>query len=172
MDVGSHALDLFDYLFGPLQQVRGMARGTPGHVETRVSATFGLASGGVGMALWDFAGGAGNEEDTLQIRGTAGIITLPNLMNGDTTLVASSSADGTESTRTLSHPPPSTVQQPLLATVIEAIRVGQPSLCPSGSESALRTAAAMDAILSEYYGGRADAFWDRPWSWGASKEEL
>jgi len=170
VDVGSHALDLFDYLFGPLQQVRGVARGAAGHVETRVSATFGFASGGVGMALWDFAGGEGGEEDTLTIRGTAGTITLPELMNGDTTLIAPS-GKGATATK-LNHPPPATVQQPMLATVIEALRSGQPSRCPSGAESALRTAAAIDAILSEYYGGRADAFWERPSSWGAPKEEL
>ena len=37
--------------------------------------------------------------------------------------------------------------------------------CPSTGATAMRTAQAMDTVLSRYYGGRDDAFWTRPESW-------
>jgi hypothetical protein len=37
--------------------------------------------------------------------------------------------------------------------------------CPSEGESALRTSKAMDLVLADYYGGRDDAFWERPQTW-------
>ncbi|CAK0833957.1 unnamed protein product [Prorocentrum cordatum] len=159
VDVGSHVLDLLDFLLGPLQEVCGTARGPPGAVESRVAASFAWPSGAVGSATWDFSAPLG--EDVLEIRGTAGALTLPDLMNGDETLLRRAGFE----TQVFSDPPPPVVQRPLVSTVIDAVRKGDCSLCPSTAASALRTAQAMDAILDSYYNRRDDDFWKRPHTW-------
>jgi hypothetical protein len=55
------------------------------------------------------------------------------------------------------------VQQPLIQTVVDDL-LGR-GTCPSTGESARRTSAVMDAVLDSYYGGRSDAFWQRPQTW-------
>ena len=55
------------------------------------------------------------------------------------------------------------VAQPLIQTVVDDF-LGQ-GTCPSTGESARRTSAVMDQVLADYYGGREDAFWQRPGSW-------
>jgi len=174
VDVGSHALDLLDFVVGPLARVGGRAHG-PGHgaVETKVSAAFGFegahATEARGSASWDFEAEA--HEDLLLITGEAGTIRLPQLMNGDTieVRVSPEGGRGTASAppelTTYVDPPPAVVQRPFVSTALDAIERGDSTRCPSTAASALRTAAAMDAILEGYYGGRADAFWDRPQSW-------
>lgn len=161
MDVGSHALDLLDFLFGPLQHVKGSARG-PGApaVEMAVDATFsfsgGVADGAAGEASWDFD----SEEaacDELLITGSAGSLRLPAAMHGRETIHTDSA--GVETVYI--DEPPSPTHGPLLDSVLFALMAGDASLCASTGESALRTAVVMDAVLEEYWGGRADAFWAR-----------
>jgi len=159
VDVGSHALDLLDFLFGPLQELHGSARGQQGAVETQVTASFAWPSGAVGSATWDFA--APLNEDVLEIRGSAGVLTLPELLNGDKTILQRTGSEA----QTFVDQPPSVVQKPLVATVVAAIRGQDPSACQSGAASALRTAQAMDTILEFYYAGRGDEFWRRPETW-------
>jgi hypothetical protein len=58
---------------------------------------------------------------------------------------------------------PAHVHQPLIQTIVdELVGTGR---CASTGESALRTAKVMDHVASDYYGGRDDAFWDRPDTW-------
>jgi hypothetical protein len=58
-------------------------------------------------------------------------------------------------------PHPAHVQEPLIASVVAALRgVGR---CPSTGASAWRTSIVMDAALDVYYGGRDDGVWNRPW---------
>jgi len=99
MDVGSHVLDLLDFIFGPLQSVRGSARG-PGApaVEMAVDATFsfsgGVADGAAGEASWDFdADEAACDE--LLITGSAGSLRLPAAMNGRETIHVDSAGAAT-----------------------------------------------------------------------------
>jgi hypothetical protein len=42
--------------------------------------------------------------------------------------------------------------------------------CPSTGESARRTSRIMDQVLAGYYGGRDDAFWQRPESWSGRRQ--
>jgi len=163
LDVGSHALDLLDFLLGPLREVRGCARGGPGTVEERVACSFALDDGAVGTATWDFT--ANENEDTLEIRGTGGVIVVPHLKNGDT-IVLRRAGGGPEAQEQFVDPPPVTAQQPFVESVLDALEAADPSRCPSTPASALRTAAVMDAVLAPYYGGnREDDFWERPNTW-------
>ena len=162
VDVGSHVLDLLDWLFGPLREVHGSARGGPPPApEERVAASFALPGGAVGVATWDFNGPPTLSEDVLEVHGTNGLLRVPDFLNGDTIELL---VNG-ESQHFMDTPPP-TVQRPFVATAIDAIRNSDESRCESTASSALRTAAVMDAILSGYYGGRRDdAFWERAHTW-------
>jgi hypothetical protein len=55
------------------------------------------------------------------------------------------------------------VAQPLIQTVVDDL-LGL-GTCPSTGESARRTSRVMDQVLEDYYGGRSDAFWERPETW-------
>lgn len=49
--------------------------------------------------------------------------------------------------------------------VTDAILESNPKLCSSTSSSALRTALYIDDALTNFYGGRGDAFWTRVDTW-------
>ena len=157
LDLGSHALDLLDHLFGPLEQVRGQAANlaTPLPIEDSVTMTFATASGALGAASWNFASAISTDE--VAIEGTAGKLTFSVFGNEPIRLTTS---DGVQ---TFDRPNPAHVQQPLIQTVVDAL-LGRGE-CPSTGESARRTSAVMDAVLESYYGGRAGSFWLRPRSW-------
>ena len=70
LDVGSHALDIFDFFFGPIEQVHGAAANlaTACDVEDVVALHCRFASGVLGVAGWNFAAVAA--EDMIEITGT------------------------------------------------------------------------------------------------------
>lgn len=157
LDVGSHVLDLLDFYFGPLRDVRGSAAhfGGPAEVEDVVTMTFRTGTGVPGSAMWDFS--TRGAEDDLELTGTKGRLSL-GLLNAEPALLTT--GRGTEK---LELPNPPHVHQPLVQTVVDEL-LGR-GTCPSTAESARRTSAVMDAVLSRYYGGREDEFWTRPQSW-------
>lgn len=162
LDVGSHVLDLLDFFFGALDQVHGDATQVTGNgeVENAVVMTFRTASGVPGAAAWNFASHV--TEDRLEISGTAGRISFSIF---GTEPLALETAAGVES---LAFPPLAHVAQPLIQTVVDDL-LGR-GACPSTADSARRTSAVMDAVLQGYYGGRADAFWDRAQTWPGRKK--
>merc|ERR1719159_2272964 len=77
MDLGCHALDLMDFLMGPLKDVQGKASGAPGEPESKVNASFAWDGGASGAAAWDFEATA--TADILEIEGTSGRVVVPEL---------------------------------------------------------------------------------------------
>jgi predicted dehydrogenase len=157
LDLGSHTLDLLDFFFGPLLDVSGSAAncGSSYAAEDSVVMTFKTPAGALGSASWNFA--ARSEVDQLTLCGTDGQIELPIFASGPVLIT-----DG-EGTREISHEHPPHVQQPLIQSVVDDL-LGRGS-CPSTGESAWRTSQVMDDVLARYYGGRDDAFWERPATW-------
>jgi predicted dehydrogenase len=157
LDVGSHALDLLDYLVGPLSGVAGHAANLASSyaVEDAVSLTFRAANGAPGTMACNFA--SATRDDTVRLTGTDGEVTFA-VFGPDP--VKFEHAGGVE-TFDLPHPPH--VAQPLIQTVVDDL-LGR-GVCPSTGESARRTSLIMDQALSSYYGGREDAFWTRPETW-------
>jgi 1,5-anhydro-D-fructose reductase (1,5-anhydro-D-mannitol-forming) len=157
LDLGSHALDLLDYLCGPLQHVHGHAArlASPGDVEDAVALSFRTARGIPGVANWNFASHV--REDLLEFSGTKGRVSLSLFGNEP---LRFETAAGIEH---FALPNPPHVAQPLIQTVVDDL-LGR-GTCPSTGESARRTSAIMDTVLCDYYGGRADAFWTRPQTW-------
>lgn len=154
LDLGSHAIDLLDFLGGPLTQVNGHAAriATAGDVEDTATMTFLTAGGVPGTAAWNFASQV--KEDVLELSGTHGRISLSVFGHEPVRL---------ETARGVEHfefAPPAHIAQPLIQTVVDTL-LGR-GTCPSTGESARRTNAVMDRVLAAYYGGREDAFWTRP----------
>jgi predicted dehydrogenase len=157
LDLGSHALDLFDHLFGPLKKIVGTAtnRASPVAVEDAVEMSFRTGDGTPGTAAWDFASEA--NEDLLDIAGTKRRIRLSLFGNEPLRVEVESEAV------TIDRPNPPHVQQPLIQTVVDDL-LGR-GQCPSTGETARRTSQVMDRVLAGYYGGREDEFWLRPATW-------
>merc|ERR1712107_608196 len=151
VDVGSHALDLLDFLLGPLRDVRGVASracsSASAAPEDVVSASFLAGDGIVGSASWNFRADA--DVDTLELVGSRGRAVLPDLMNGALCNVTYN--DGTADEHWDVQPPSPAVQEPLIQTVVDAIRTTDPTRCSSSGESALRTARYIDSILDSFY---------------------
>jgi predicted dehydrogenase len=157
VDLGSHTLDLLDHLLGPLHEVRGLAASlaTPLPVEDAVAMTFLIGDGVPGVASWNFASALPADEITLS--GTAGRLVFSTFGQEPVRLQTR------EGEQSFDHPHPPHVQQPLIQSMVDEL-LGRGS-CPSTGASARRTSAVMDTVLGDYYGGRADAFWNRPATW-------
>ncbi len=156
-DLGSHVLDILDFLLSPLSDVAGIAgnRGAAYDVEDNVVMHFRTDSGIPGTASWNFAGFS--REDCLEIIGTQGRVTLSVFGNEPVR------RDSATSTETFDLPNPPHIQQPLVQTIVDELR-GQ-GTCPSTGESAARTARGMDTVTQAYYGSRETGFWNCPDEW-------
>lgn len=159
LDVGSHVLDLLDFYCGPLPlealHAHAARLGTDSEAEDAVTMTFLTAAGVPGFAAWNFASHV--REDVLEFTGTAGRLSLAVFTSDPIRL---ETARGVEQ---FDLPTPPHIAQPLIQTVVNDL-LGR-GTCPSTGESARRTSVVMDRILDRYYGGRADAFWNRPQTW-------
>jgi predicted dehydrogenase len=158
LDLGSHTLDVLDFLFGPLQDVRGLASNTGGHydVEDTVSMSFRLGNGAEGIGTWDF--NADSSEDNIEIYGTQGRLSL-STFGVEELRLETLSGDVEE----LPGANPPHVQAPLIQSIVDELR-GR-GISPSSGYSAARTSRVMDIVLENYYNGRDDEFWNRPESW-------
>ena len=151
LDLGSHTLDILDWLLGEFTEYGGSASNFSSNVvEDAVSLHFKTSRSAVGTASWNFAGAT--KEDLLTIDGTEGRVLLSTF---DEDLRIETKAGREE----LTIPNPLHVQQPLVQSIVDEL-LGR-GVCPSTGETAARTSRVMDAALAAYYGGRADAFWTR-----------
>jgi len=157
LDLGSHMLDLLDFLLGPLTDVAGTAanRASSHLVEDTVAMNFRTGHGALGTAQWNFASAL--RDDTLEIRGTEGSLCFSVFGSEPVRLETAAGV------QLFDRPHPSHVQQPLIQAVVDDL-LGR-GTCPSTGESARRTSQVMDRVLAGYYGGRTDEFWSRPETW-------
>jgi 1,5-anhydro-D-fructose reductase (1,5-anhydro-D-mannitol-forming) len=157
LDVGSHALDLLDYLLGPLEDVDALAANTASayEVEDAVALTFRAPGGALGSMSWNFA--CAVDDDTMRLSGTEGEVTFPMFTSRPVRL------ENAAGVQFFDLPYPPHVGQPMIQSVVDDL-LGRGE-CPSTGESARRTSRVMDRALDAYYGGRGDAFWERPETW-------
>jgi len=189
-DIGGHVLDLLDFWFGPLDLVGGEAANfsRTHDTEDAVSLVFRNQERVIGTASWNFLATKGG--DLMEIEGRDGKLRL-SCANYESpcTLERYEQDDGSESilsrqkvkntARRIAGKPKKTrlrtvterfefssipyQHQPLVQSVVASILDG--TACPTTGESSLKTSEIIDAVLSDYYGGRQDAFWERPHSW-------
>lgn len=144
VDLASHSLDWLDHVFGPLTEVSGRAsRPLAGHgsAETLVTATWGWATGVEGVGLWDFD--ADEHLDRIEIIGTEGSVAFSSFGEEPIRLTRQGS------TTLIDAPYPPVVQLPLVQNVVDVL-TGQGTDPISTGNSALRTAAVVDAVLADY----------------------
>ncbi|WP_345240500.1 Gfo/Idh/MocA family oxidoreductase [Pontibacillus salipaludis] len=144
-DVASHTLDLFDYLLGPIEDVKGYAANQSDSypAEDSVSGSFQFESGVMGTGVWNFA--SYKNEDQNRIVGTKGEIVFSTF---DEVPIKLMNQFGTEEFH-IDRPSP--IQQQLIQTIVDEL-IGKGE-SPSTGRSALRTNRVMDKMVQDYYKG-------------------
>lgn len=147
VDIGSHTLDLVDFLLAPIASVSGFARnnGSPYPAEDSVTLCFELENGIVGNGIWQFD--TWRYQDGFVIQGTKGALQFATFEDRPVTLQTSSG------TQEFTIPNPQAIQQPLIQTIVDQLGGGPP--CPSTGVSASRTTRVMEEVLREYYSGKS-----------------
>ena len=137
-----HTLDMFDYLFGPVETVRAFAANQAGAYkpEDVVSASLRFASGVYGSGAWCFA--ADVDEEYNEIVGSRGRIRFSTykpvpirVYHGD-------------SVEELPVGDPPHVHQPMIQSMVDELN-GK-GKCASTGESGARTAWVLDEMLKEF----------------------
>jgi 1,5-anhydro-D-fructose reductase (1,5-anhydro-D-mannitol-forming) len=157
LDLGSHTLDVLDFILGPLASVSGSAANcaSPHDVEDTVAMSFVTAGGVPGTAHWAFATEGG--EDRIEILGTHGRLSAPTFADAPLEVVVRGE------TERMDFRNPECIQEPLIQAVVDALE-GK-GVSPSTGVSAARTSAVMDSVLTSYYGTRDGDFWREPRQW-------
>ncbi|QST00921.1 Gfo/Idh/MocA family oxidoreductase [Pontibacillus sp. ALD_SL1] len=142
-DVASHTLDLFDYLLGPIEDVKGYADNLSDSypAEDSVSGSFRFKNGVMGTGVWNFS--SYKDEDRNRIVGTKGEIVFSTFDEVPITLINQLGTEEFHIDR------PSPIQQQLIQTIVDELLGKGES--PSTGRSALRTNRVMDEMVREYY---------------------
>jgi predicted dehydrogenase len=143
-DVGSHAVDLVDFLIGPITGVTGVARNTTGavRVEDVTAAVFDVDGRVPATGIWNF--NAGRQEDRLTIIGSSGSITTSILGDGDVVL------ESTSGREVFPIRNPEHVHQPLIQSIVNEL-LGR-GTCPSTAASGARASWVLGECVKEFYG--------------------
>ncbi len=142
VDLGSHTLDLLDWLLGPVTHAAGIAtnRGARYSAEDLVTGVFSFRSGVEGVGVWNYD--SFQHKDQVEIIGTAGALRFSCFADEPLQLQT------TRGVEQIKAPYPDTVQLPLIQAVVNALTGHGAS--PSNGQSAVRTARVIDALLSGY----------------------
>jgi predicted dehydrogenase len=142
-----HTMDILDFLFGPIEDVRGFAINQGGKYKSEdlITGSYRFASGVMGQGTWCYT--ADYDYEMNEIVGTKGRIqfstTAPvpiRVFHGDTS-------------EEIPAGDPPHVHQPLIQTIVD--EMNGKGKCPSTGESGSRTALFMDRLLGEFYGRKA-----------------
>jgi predicted dehydrogenase len=144
VDLASHQLDFFDFLFGPVVSVCGTAANRAGlyPAEDTVSADFVFASGVCGSGLWCFVADGSAQQDQLLFIGARGTIECSTFAKTPVILKTPSGR------QEFADPYPPHIHAPFVATVVQALR-GEGD-CPSTGTTGARTSWVIDQILAGY----------------------
>ncbi len=142
-DMGSHCVDMIDFLLGPIDDVSAVALNTAGvyRTEDLVVSSFRAGANVGGTGVWNY--NADRSVDQTRLVGTRGTITF-SLFNDDDIVV---SRDGATQLFESRNPPH--VHQPLIQTIVDELRGS--GRCESTGASALRTAEVMEQCVAGYY---------------------
>jgi len=142
VDIGCHAFDFLDYLFGPIVEVAGFAANRAGlyAAEDVVSAAFTFESGVHGSGEWCFTAHRAFEQT--RIVGTAGEVAFSFYSPHP---VVVTTAGGVQE-HAIGFPPH--VHQPLIQAAVDQL-LGRGS-CPSTGETGIRATRVIDSVLRAY----------------------
>ena len=136
LDLGSHCVDLFDFLLGRIDEASGFSSNTAGACAapdlTSLACRF--ANGAAGTGVWNF--NAGTKSDVMTITGSAGSITTPVFSDTDVIVTR----NGQDEVLSIRNPPH--VHQPLIQSIVDELGGGP--RCASTGESGARASWVMD----------------------------
>ncbi len=144
-DLASHQLDYFDYLFGPINEVQGIAKNQGGlyQAEDTVSASFVFENGVVGTGNWCFSGSHESNCDRMDIVGDRGRISF-SCFGFNPIILENESGK-----KALHYEKPAHVQYYLIEEIVnELLGKGK---SPSTGETGMRTNKVMEKIIKNYY---------------------
>ncbi|HEV7349906.1 Gfo/Idh/MocA family oxidoreductase [Telluribacter sp.] len=139
-DLASHQFDFLEFLLGPIRKAEGVARNQAGlyPADDAVVAAFAFESGVVGSGSWCFTAPKNQQKEETYLLGSKGKITFSFFEMGKITVETES---GTE---VLTIPAPNHIQQPMIETVVAAIR-GE-GTCASTGETGARSSMLLEII--------------------------
>lgn len=142
LDMGVHTLDIFDFWFGAIEEVHGIASNKGGlyDVEDTVTATWRHASGVQGFGSWCYV--CGGDQDHVEIIGTQGRIEMEFFSDKPLRLIT---ADGVQEA---DIPNPQHVQQPFIQSIVNDLN--GVAVCPGNVESAARASWVADEVLKNF----------------------
>jgi len=132
-DLGSHQFDLLDYLFGPIESVKGHSANQAGlyAAEDIVTASFRFANGVMGTGSWCFTAAEQTTKEQCTIVGSKGRIQFSFFTSVNVLL---ENEDGKQQFEFIM---PQHIQMPLIQTIVHDLR-GE-GTCPSTGDTAART---------------------------------
>jgi len=142
-DLGSHSIDLIDYLAGRVADVSGFSANTAGAYEAEdvTVASFLLENNVAGTGVWNF--NAGTPRDYIRFNGSEGQLLTPIFADTDV-IVRRGAGDEVHGVRNPPH-----VHQPLIQTIVDEIQ-GR-GRCESTGESAARASWVMDRCVAGFH---------------------
>lgn len=142
LDMGVHTLDIFDFWFGAIEEVHGIASNKGGlyDVEDTVTATWRHASGVQGFGSWCYV--CGDDQDHVEIIGSNGRIEMEFFSDKPLRLIT---ADGMQEA---DIPNPQHVQQPFIQSIVDDLN--GVAVCPGNVESAARASWVADEVLKNF----------------------
>lgn len=142
LDMGIHELDIFDFLFGAIEEVHGIASNQGGlyDVEDTVTVTWRHAGGVQGYGSWCYV--CGHDEDYVEIVGSKGRIEFEFFTEKPLKLIRGSEVVEAD------IPNPPHVQQPFIQSIVDDLNGIAP--CPGNVESAVRSTWVADEVLRHY----------------------
>ena len=143
-DLGSHQLDLMDFLFGPIKEAQGFSVNQAGvyPAEDLVLGSFRFENGIMGQGSWCFNASANASLERTTIYGSKGLLSFPFF--GDYHIALKIEGKKEEVMR---FDLPKHVQQPLIQTVVDEL-MGR-ATCPSKGLSGARTNWVMERISKD-----------------------
>lgn len=153
-DIAPHTVDIINFLFGDITQVKGNAKnlGTGCPLENVVEMSFVTEQGVNGYARFNCV--AEEKSDRMLVTGTNGIMEFS--VHGKTDVIVKDIHGNV--TEEFDLPDPKAVEEAMVQSVVEDL-LGI-SECESKAKDVLVTYQIIDEVLDEFYGGRSDDFWN------------
>lgn len=139
-DLASHQFDILEYIFGPIESAKGIARNQAGmyKADDITVANFEFANGMLGNGSWCYTVNKEQHIDEGQLIGSKGKIIFSFF---ESSKIKVETADGVQE---YDVPYPPHVHQPLLETIVKELR-GE-GKCPSTGETGARANLIMDEV--------------------------
>jgi len=145
IDMASHQLDYFDYLFGPIKEVKSIVLNQAGlyQAEDFVTSEFIFPNDIVGSGTWCFGLSQESNRDIIEIIGDQGSVKF-SCFSFDPIVLTNNSGR-----KEFINERPEHVQYNLIEMIVETL--GGKGNSPSTGISGARTSKVMDEIVAEYY---------------------